>query len=198
MEFNHLLMRVHCRMLINIFWDLSFCCPIIQTILLKISYQSILSSSNSRFRRPWEIVSCFNITTPVTPTCFTIANFDDTQKHRFVSNSCIPISSDILTNIVDIADSNQLPPRKPFGFTLTSNLGLLPPGLATQCATPIYTNIIFRTKLSSRKSANKLDSFLERQLHHDCSQVQLLFFVPQYISLIYLYIRAGTLPEAVF
>jgi len=144
----------------------------------KISYQSILPSSNSRFRRPWEIVSCFNVTTPVTPTCFTNANFDDTQKHRFVSNSCIPTSSDILTNIVDIADSNQLPPRKPFGFTLTSNLSLLLPHLEACC--PFYTNIIFRTKLSLSKSANKLKSFLERQLHHDCSQAQLLF-VPQYI-----------------
>ena len=33
MEFNHLLMRVHCRMLTNIFQDLSFCCPIIQTMV---------------------------------------------------------------------------------------------------------------------------------------------------------------------
>ena len=33
MEFNHLLVRVHYRMLTNIFQDLSFCCLIIQTVV---------------------------------------------------------------------------------------------------------------------------------------------------------------------
>ena len=75
--------------------------------------------------------------------------------------------------IVDIADSNQLPSRKPWSSTS---------GISLPACCPIYTNIIFRTKLSSSMSANKLNSFLERQLHHDCSQVQLFnLFLNNYI-----------------
>lgn len=100
----------------------------------------------------------------------------------------------MLITFVDIADSNQLPQGKVLFLILRSCTNLVFYLRATRpVCCPFYTNIIFRTKLSSRKSAIKLDFFLERQLHHDCSQAQLLF-VPQYI----ISIRTGTLSEAVF
>lgn len=144
-------------MLINIFQDLSFCCPIIQTILLKISYQSILSSSNSRFHRPWEIVSCFNITTLVTPICFTNAKFNDTQKHWFVSNSCIPTSSDILTQLIQRTRTNCH--QGNLSVLRCPNLSLLPPGLVSQCAVQ-FTPI----------------SFFELNYHQESLQTNLITF----------------------
>lgn len=120
---------------------------------------------------------------------------------------------------VDIADSNQLPLRKPFGFTLPQPQSSTS-GIRLPVCCPIYTNIIFRTKLSSRTSANKLDYFLERPLRHDCSQLQLFVLYRNFVSnlltqgfslssikyglfliinsIIYLYIRTGTLIRSSF
>jgi hypothetical protein len=77
--------------------------------------------------------------------------------------------------IVDIADSNQLPPRKPFGFMMNHNLSLLPPGVPPSVLLRFTPISFFELNYHQESSANKLDSFLERQLHHDCSHVQLLF-----------------------
>ena len=184
MEFNHLSMRVHCRILINIFQDLSFCCPIIQTILkigranqpTSLPFSHYLYSQSSYFqgathsdlsnyclgqlisdctnRSSSTFLSCFLQLFGLPPVSILVSPFLQ-RRLSFIHVVC-SLYSVLYNYFVDIADSNQLPLREPFGFTLHPTSVFYLRASRPVCC-PIYTNIIFRTKLSSRKSANKLD-----------------------------------------
>ena len=99
----------------------------------------------------------------------------------------------MLITFVDIAESNQLPQGS------FSQFYGLAPTLSSTSGRPAqravhFTPISFFELNYHQESLQTISiSILERQLHHDCSQVQLLF-VPQYI----ISIRTGTLSEAVF
>lgn len=155
MEFNHLSMRARTKYFINIFQDLSFCCHIIQTISkigranqptsLPFSrclcaqfpyFQGATYSEPHRISTGDVMSNCINRSSSTFLSCFlqlfglppvSILVSPSLQRRLSFIHVVCSLYSVLYNYFVDIAESNQLPPRKPFGFTDSNQPGLLLP-----------------------------------------------------------------------